>query len=98
MKKLNMDKKSKVRTIIGKIIDVPILLLDLSAIFSFIVITFYSLKYWQTIFFQLVTLESKFFWVGLIISILASAMYFLEIFIKDFAKSFKHLISKNKNE
>lgn len=91
-----MKKQNKFLLFVGKIADVIILPSCLFAIFAFAVVLYYSIVAMVPILSNTSLLQDKMLYIGILVAITYSVMGFIEMFIKTFGETFRHLLKTQK--
>ena len=85
-----------VKKVINKLFDIIIILTSLLVIFVMIWIMFSSIQVWLDIFNHAIDIKSKGFWAGILLAICSGTMYFVEIWVNTFGKTFRNLFPEKK--
>ena len=86
------NKETKMRgKLLTALLDVCICFASVFCLGMILFALYHSLTFWVSLFEATVGIKAKMFWVGIILGICAGCFYFIEIFIREFARAWRRL-------
>ena len=86
----------KFENVFSKIIDIPILFACIFSIGVLIFVFYHSLFGLMDLFKHSLDIRGKMLFAGLLLAVAHAVMYFIEMFVHGFAKTYNHLFNKEK--
>jgi len=90
-----MEKKSEKRVKgLSKVLDVFIAFSALFGIVVLLIVAYNGISYWTQAYKAVIDFQAQMFWMSLLLAIATGILNFLQIFIRQFASSYKNIFRK----